>query len=83
MDLIIITTIQLVFTILLYLFEKYNYQKIDNWLVVLFCIPSLIPFLGGIIIFAVLVEIFTSMAEANELPNTKLNKFLFKSKFDK
>ena len=81
MDTIIIISIQLVFTILLYLFVKYNYQKIDNWLVVLFGIPSLIPFLGGIIIFAVLVGIFTSMAEDNELPNTKLNKFLFKSKF--
>lgn len=83
MDLIIITTIQLVFTILIYLFVKYNYQKIDNWLVVLFGIPSLIPFLGGLIIFAALVGIFTAMVEENELPNTKLNRFLFKSKFDK
>ena len=82
MDSIIIITIQLVFAILLYLFIRYNYKKIDNWLVVLFGIPSLIPFLGGIIIFAVLVGIFTSMAEDNELPNTKLNKFLFKSKFE-
>ena len=81
MNTIIIISIQLVFAILLYLFVKYNYQKIDNWLVVLFGISSLIPFLGGIIIFAVLVGIFTSMAENNELPNTKLNKFLFKSKF--
>ena len=81
MDSIIIITIQLVFVVLLYLFVRYNYNKIDNWLVVLVGIPSLIPFLGGIIIFAVLVGIFTSMAENNELPNTKLNKFLFKSKF--
>ena len=78
----IIILAQLIFTILLYLFIKYNYQKIDNWLVVLFGIPSLIPFLGGIIIFAVLVGIFTAMAEENELPNTKLNRFLFKSKFN-
>ena len=83
MDTIIIISIQLVFAILLYLFVKYNYQKIDNWLVVLFGISSLIPFLGGIIIFAVLVGIFTSMVEENELPNTKLNRFLFRSKFEK
>ena len=83
MDTIIIISIQLVFAILLYLFIIYNYQKIDNWLVVLFGIPSLIPFLGGLIIFAVLVGIFTSMVEENELPNTKLNRFLFRSKFDK
>ena len=78
---IIIISIQLIFIILLYLFVRYNYKKFDNWLVILFSLPSLIPFLGGIIIFVVLVGIFTSMAEDNELPNTKLNKFLFKSKF--
>lgn len=79
----IIILIQLVFAILLYLFIRYNYKKIDNWLIVLVSFLSLIPILGGIIIFAVLVGIFTSMAEDNELPNTKLNRFLFKSKFYK
>ena len=82
MEWYIIIVVQIIFTTLLYLFTRYNYRKIDNWLVVLVGFLSLVPILGGIIIFAVLVGIFTSMAEDNELPNTKLNKFLFKSKFE-
>lgn len=83
MNSIIIITIQLVFTILLYLFVKYNYKKIDNWLVILVGFLSLVPILGGMIIFAALVWIFSMMNDEYELPNTKLNKFLFKSKFNK
>ena len=83
MNSIIIITIQLVFTILLYLFVKYNYKKIDNWLVILVGFLSLVPILGGMIIFAALVWIFSMMNDEYKLPNTKLNKFLFKSKFDK
>lgn len=79
----IIILIQLVFTILLYLFTRYNYRKIDNWLVVLVSLLSLVPILGGIIIFAALVWIFFIMADENELPDTRMNKFLFRSKFYK
>lgn len=80
MELIIIL-IQLVFTILLYLFTRYNYRKIDNWLVTIGSIVSLIPIIGGTIIFSVWIAIFFVMAEERELPNTKINKFLFRSKF--
>ena len=80
---IIIISIQLVFTILLYLFTRYNYKKIDNWLIVLVGFLSLIPILGGIIIFVVWGAIFFTMVDENELPDTRMNKFLFKSKFDK
>lgn len=83
MDLIIITIAQLIFTILLCLFVRYNYKKIDNWLLVLVSAISLIPIIGGIIIFAVWVAIFFIMADEHYLSDTKINRFLFKSKFDK
>ena len=79
----IIILAQLVFTILLYLFTRYNYKKIDNWLIVLVGFLSLVPILGGIIIFVVWGAIFFTMADESELPDTRMNKFLFKSKFDK
>ena len=81
MDLIIITIAQLIFTILLCLFVRYNYKKIDNWLLVLVSAISLIPIIGGIIIFAVWVAIFFIMADEHYLSDTKINRFLFKSKF--
>lgn len=79
----IIILVQLVFTILLYLFTRYNYKKIDNWLIVLVSFLSLIPILGGIIIFVVWVAIFFIMADENVLSDTKINRFLFRSKFEK
>lgn len=82
MDWIIILA-QLVFTILLYLFTRYNYRKIDNWVIVLVSLLSLVPILGGIIIFVVWGVIFFTMADENELPDTRMNKFLFRSKFYK
>ena len=78
----IIILVQLVFTILLYLFTRYNYKKIDNWLIVLVSFLSLIPILGGIIIFVVWVAIFFTMADENNLSDTKINRFLFRSKFE-
>ena len=78
----IIILAQLVFTILLYLFTRYNYKKIDNWLIVLVSFLSLIPILGGIIIFVVWGAIFFTMADESELPDTRMNKFLFRSKFN-
>ena len=78
----IIILVQLVFTILLYLFTRYNYRKIDNWLVVLVGFLSLVPILGGIVIFAALVWIFSMMADENKLPDTRMNRFLFRSKFE-
>ena len=81
MDLIIITIVQLIFTILLGLFVRYNYKKIDNWFIVLVSAISLIPVFGGIIIFAVWAAIFFIMADEHKLPDTKINRFLFKSKF--
>lgn len=83
MDLIIITIVQLIFTILLGLFVRYNYKKIDNWFIVLVSAISLIPIIGGIIIFAVWVAIFFIMADEHYLSDTKINRFLFRSKFDK
>ena len=77
----IIILIQLIFIILLYLFIRYNYIKIDNWLMVLASVISLIPVLGGAIILATWIALFFVMAEESELPNTKINKFLFRSKF--
>ena len=79
----IIILAQLVFVILLYLFTRYNYKKIDNWLIILVGFLSLVPILGGIIIFVVWGAIFFTMADENELPDTKINRFLFRSKFDK
>lgn len=81
MDFIIITIAQLIFTILLCLFVRYNYKKIDNWLLVLVSAISLIPIIGGIIIFAVWAAIFFIMADEHYLSDTKINRFLFKSKF--
>lgn len=78
----IIILAQLIFTILLYLFVRYNYGKIDNWLVAIGSIVSLIPVIGGAIIFSVWVAIFFVMADKNNLPNTRINRFLFKSKFE-
>ena len=83
MEWIIIILVQIIFTILLYLFVRYNYKKIDNWLVVLVSLLSLVPILGGIIIFVALVWIFFMMADENDLSDTKINRFLFRSKFDK
>ena len=83
MDLIIITIAQLIFTILLGLFVRYNYKKIDNWFIVLVSAISIIPIIGGIIIFAVWVAIFFIMADEHCLSDTKINRFLFRSKFDK
>ena len=82
MEWYIIIVVQIIFTILLYLFTRYNYRKIDNWLVVLVSFLSLVPILGGIIIFVALVGIFSMMADENELPDTRMNKFLFRSKFN-
>ena len=81
MEWYIIIVVQIIFTILLYLFTRYNYKKIDNWLVVLVSLLSLVPILGGIIIFVALVWIFSMMADENDLSYTKINRFLFKSKF--
>lgn len=78
----IIILAQLVFTILLYLFTRYNYKKIDNWLIVLVSFLSLIPIIGGIIIFVVWGAIFFTMADEHYLPDTKMNRFLFRSKFE-
>lgn len=81
MDLIIII-VQLIFTILLGLFVRYNYKKIDNWFIVLVSAISLIPVFGGIIILATWAAILFIMAEEHYLPDTKINRFLFKSKFN-
>ena len=77
-----IIIVQIIFTILLYLFTRYNYKKIDNWLVVLVGLLSLVPILGGIIIFVALVWIFSMMADEDDLSDTKMNRFLFRSKFE-
>lgn len=82
MDLIIITIAQLIFTILLGLFVRYNYKKIDNWFIVLVSAISLIPIIGGIIIFATWAAIIFVMANEHYLPDTKINRFLFRSKFN-
>ena len=82
MDLIIITIAQLIFTILLGLFVRYNYKKIDNWFIVLVSTISLIPIIGGIIIFASWVALFFVMADEHYLSDTKINRFLFRSKFN-
>ena len=81
MDLIIIIIVQLIFTILLGLFVRYNYKKIDNWFLVLVSAISLIPVFGGIIILATWAAIFFIMADEHYLSDTKINRFLFKSKF--
>ena len=81
MDLIIII-VQLIFTILLGLFVRYNYKKIDNWFIVLVGAISLIPVFGGIIILATWAAILFIMAYEHYLPDTKINRFLFKSKFN-
>lgn len=82
MEWYIIIVVQIIFTILLYLFTRYNYKKIDNWLVVLVNLLSLVPILGGIIIFVALVWIFSMMADEDDLSDTKMNRFLFRSKFE-
>ena len=81
MDLIIIIVL-LIFTILLGLFVRYNYKKIDNWFIVLVGAISLIPVFGGIIILATWAAILFIMAYEHYLPDTKINRFLFKSKFN-
>ena len=81
MEWYIIIVVQIIFTILLYLFTRCNYRKIDNWLVVLVGFLSLVPILGGMVIFAALVWIFSVMADEDDLSDTKINRFLFKSKF--
>ena len=53
-----ISLIQLILAILLCVFVKDNYRKIDNELLVLISITSLIPIIGGIIIFIGWVVLF-------------------------
>ena len=77
-----IIIVQIIFTILLYLFVRYNYSKIDIWLMVLVSGLSLIPIIGGIIILDVWTIILYSMSNENKLPDTKINRFLFRSKFN-
>lgn len=79
----LIILIQLILTILLYLFVRYNYRKIDNWILVIVGIVSLMPVLGGVVIFAVWVIILSSMSDEYKLSDTKVNRFLFRSKFEK
>ena len=79
---IIITIVQLIFTILFYLFVRYNYRKIDNWLITIIGVISLIPIIGGIIIFASWVALFFVMADEHYLSDTKINRFFFRSKFN-
>ena len=81
MDLIIITIAQLIFTILLGLFVRYNYKKIDNWFLILVSGILLTPVFGGIILLATWPAILFIMANEDYLPDTKINRFLFKSKF--
>ena len=78
-----IIIVQLIFTILFYLFVRYNYRKIDNWLITIIGVISLIPIIGGIIIFASWVALFFVMADEHYLSDTKINRFPFRSKFDK
>lgn len=77
----IIILVQIFFTILLYLFVRYNYKKIDNWLMVIIGLISLAPILGGVAVFAVWIIILYSMSDEYKLSDTKINRFLFKSKF--
>ena len=78
----IIILAQLVFTILLYLFVRYNYKKIDNWLIVIAGFISLAPILGGLVVLAVWIIILYSMSDEYKLSDTKINRFLFRSKFE-
>lgn len=78
----IILIVQLILMSLLYLFVRYNYKKIDNWFIVLVGAISLIPVFGGIIILATWAAILFIMAYEHYLPDTKINRFLFKSKFN-
>ena len=78
----IIILVQIIFTILFYLFVRYNYRKIDNWLITMIGVISLIPIIGGIIIFASWVALFFVMADEHYLSDTKMNRFLFRSKFE-
>ena len=77
----IILIAQLILMSLLYLFVRYNYSKIDIWLMVLVSGLSLIPIIGGIIILDVWTIILYSMSNEYELSDTKLNRFLFRNKF--
>lgn len=78
----IIILVQIFFTILLYLFVRYNYKKIDNWLMVIIGLISLAPILGGVAVLAVWIIILYSMADEYKLSDTKINRFLFRSKFE-
>ena len=77
-----IIIVQLIFAILFYLFVRYNYRKIDNWLITMIGVISLIPIIGGIIVFASWVALFFTMADEHYLSDTKMNRFLFRSKFE-
>ena len=78
----IIILVQIIFTILFYLFVRYNYRKIDNWLITIIGVISPIPIIGGIIIFASWVALFFVMADEHYLSDTNINRFLFRSKFE-
>ena len=77
-----IIIVQLIFVILFYSFVRYNYRKIDNWLITIIGVISLIPIIGGIIIFASWVALFFVMADEHYLSDTKINRFFFRSKFN-
>lgn len=81
MILIILVLVQILLWVLFYLFITHNVEPMDNWLTVLLTIVSLLPVIGLIMIVVWWMWLLVDMFEGN-IPDTKINRWLFKSKFE-
>ena len=78
---IILILAQIILAVLFCLFIDYNLEKIDNWQKIFYIIISLVPIVGLIYFIVRWVVLIMDMSEIPRLNDTKLNRFLFGSKF--
>lgn len=81
MILIILILVQILLWILFYLFIAHNVEPIDNWITILLTLVALLPIAGPIMVVVGWIWLLVCMSE-NEIPDTKINRWLFKSKFE-
>ena len=78
---IILILVQIILAVLFYLFIDYNCDKIDNWQKIFYSIISLVPIVGLIYFIIRWAVLIMDMSKVPYLPDTKINRFLFGSKF--
>ena len=81
MILIILILIQVLLWVLFYLFITHNVEPMDNWINILLTLVVLLPIVGLVMIVVGWIWLLVDMSES-EIPDTKINRWLFKSKFE-